>query len=387
LVSVVIPTHDRCTLLKDALDSVYAQDGGTQLFELEVIVVDDASSDSTPDVVRTYPAARYLRLPTSKGPAVARNAGMALSQGPYIAFLDDDDVWLPAKLSLQVPVLEANPDVCAVRNEVREWGSPAGPPRLRPAFSEWIFHRLLMGNFCGNPIGFLLRRRMLEAVGGFDESLPYAEDYDLWLRLAARFPFAFAPGVVALRRQDPQGHYATGVADGSRVRTMRLIIEKALVPLPDDVASRDLKRRARLACGINLLSQYTIYRPELIRPFVVAVLHEFASVAGCASGRRAVARRVREFVLASPDPLLAARAICEDLRTASNGDRGARHGVEVRRMLAHVWVEVAIGVFHTPRLTWGAAGYALIHSLRLDPSQALHRLWVALRRHSHGPDT
>ena len=203
LVSVVIPTHNRPALLKEALDSVYAQKEKREVFELEVVVVDDASSDSTPDVVLNYPEVRYLRLPTRKGPGVARNAGIAATNGSYIAFLDDDDVWLPVKLSLQVPVLERNPEVCAVCSEVQEQGREWVWPSVHPAPVARVFHRLLLGNFYGNPAGFLLRRWALEAVGGFDESLSLAEDYDLWLRLAARFPFAFVPGVVALCRPSP----------------------------------------------------------------------------------------------------------------------------------------------------------------------------------------
>jgi glycosyltransferase involved in cell wall biosynthesis len=381
LVSVVIPTHNRYSLLKEALDSVYAQKEARKMFELEVIVVDDASSDSTPDVVLNYPEARYLRLPTRKGPGVARNAGMAATKGPYIAFLDDDDVWLPVKLSLQVPVLERNPEVCAVCSEVQEQGRKSVLPGVHPAPLARVFHRLLLGNFYGNPAGFLLRRWALEAVGGFDESLSLAEDYDLWLRLAARFPFAFVPGVVALFRPSPHGLYATGAVDGNVIKTRRLIIENALTLLPDDAASRCMKRQARLACGINLISHYPIYRPEMIRSFVLTAFHEFPLVASSASGRGAIARRVREVVLASPDALDTARSFCEELRGAVT-NRGLRHRVEVRRMLARVWAELAIGSFKSARLRRGAAWHALIISMVLDPSQILQKLRLSAMENS-----
>src|SRR5262249_38807625 len=93
LVSVIIATHNRATLLPTALDSVYAQKGIGEQFDVEVIVVDDASSDSTSDIVRqSYPSARYIRLPENRGVSGTRNAGLAASQGAFVAFLDDDDV-------------------------------------------------------------------------------------------------------------------------------------------------------------------------------------------------------------------------------------------------------------------------------------------------------
>ena len=105
IVSVIIPTHNRANLLKTALDSVYAQEGIGESFEIEVIVVDDASSDNTPDVVLGYPA-KFIRHETNQGASAARNSGIKASQGKYVAFLDDDDLFLPHKLKTQVPVLE-----------------------------------------------------------------------------------------------------------------------------------------------------------------------------------------------------------------------------------------------------------------------------------------
>jgi len=378
LVSVVIPTHNRDALLKEALDSVYAQKGADELFELEVIVVDDASSDSTPEVVSRYPTARYLRLPAHKGPAVARNAGIAQSEGSYVAFLDDDDVWLPEKLSLQVPVLEANPQACMVYSWMRDEAEVVPDPPSAP--SGMVFRRLLMGNFCGNPDGVLLRRPALDAVGGFDESLSCAEDYDLWLRLAARFPFTFVPATVGVLRRSPRGHYATGIADGSRVRTRRAIIEKALASLPDDAASQAIRWRARLACGINLIEHRPVYSAELIHPLVMTTLREFPAIVDTPAGREAVAWRVREFAVASPDPLIAAQSFCKDLTMVAAKDRAIRRRFQVRRMVARAWTEVAVGLLKAPRPSRNAAAYALTLSILLDPSQALQKLFALWRR-------
>src|SRR6478672_6657883 len=101
VVSVVIPTHNRANLLNGAIDSVYQQEGIGEYFRIEVIVVDDASTDSTSEVVSRYPAIRYLKLSTNLGPAGARNAGIRASSGKYVALLDDDDIWLPHRLRVQ----------------------------------------------------------------------------------------------------------------------------------------------------------------------------------------------------------------------------------------------------------------------------------------------
>jgi glycosyltransferase involved in cell wall biosynthesis len=396
LVSVVVPTHNRNMLLQEALDSVYAQKEMRVVFELEVIVVDDASSDSTRDVMVNYPEARYLRLPATKGPAVARNAGMAASKGSYIAFLDDDDVWLPIKLSLQVPALEEDPEVGAVCSELRQHDGRWVLPRVRPVPSGQVFHRLLMsGNIYGNPAGVLLRRRALEAVGGFDESLPCFEDYDLWLRLAARFPFAFVPGIVALHRTSPHGHYTTGVVDGSRARTMRRIVENALTLLPHDGASQAVKQRARLACGIRLIDTYPIYQAELIPYWVTAVLREFPGLVDSPSARNGVANRVRQFALASAAPLTAAQSFCEDLTTVIAGGASLKDRLRVRRMLGRAWAELAVGLCRAPRPARGAVTSALIRSVLQDPSAVLgkvsgscwraagkiQRHWISKSRH------
>lgn len=382
LVSVIIPTHNRRMLLGRALASVYAQKGAEDLFELEVIVVDDASSDATPDVVFEYPTVRYLRLPTSKGASVARNTGLRMSRGHYVAFLDDDDVWLPDKLSLQMPIMQADSDASVVYSSVlvNQRSNQSIFPDARVGSSGRVFTRLLMGNLCGNPAGFLFRRQALEAVAGFDESLPCAEDYDLWLRLAARFPFTFVPAIVASIHLSPLGHYATGIVDGSRVKTMRRIIENALALLPDDNDSRAIRLHARLACGILLIANYPVYRAELIHPVVTTTLREFPELVNSPAGRDAVARRVREFALVSSVPLVAARSFCDDLAAAVAGDHRFRHRLDVRRMLARAWAELAVGLFRAPWPMRRQAWFALLRSVLKDPFQVPLRVITSWRR-------
>src|SRR4051794_27263733 len=106
-VSAVIPTSaDRAHRLQAALASAWAQEGLGELFDQEVIVVDDASSGPTEEIVGRFPGTRRIRLDAPSGPSVARNAGIAEATGDYLAFLDDDDLWLPYKFSTQVAALE-----------------------------------------------------------------------------------------------------------------------------------------------------------------------------------------------------------------------------------------------------------------------------------------
>jgi glycosyltransferase involved in cell wall biosynthesis len=129
LVSVVIPTFNRVATLREALDSVYSQEAIGDVFDLEVIVADDASTDTTADVARDYPL-RYVRLEKNAGASAARNAGIRASRGTYIAMLDDDDLWMPHRLRAHVPQLEMRPDVRVVYGQVLVKGD--GPDSLWP---------------------------------------------------------------------------------------------------------------------------------------------------------------------------------------------------------------------------------------------------------------
>src|SRR5260370_9471328 len=142
-VSVIIPTRNRAPLLARALDSVFSQEGHGDQFDLETIVVDDGSTDSTTAVVGEYAQVHYLRLSTPRGASAARNAGIEASRGVYICFLDDDDVWLPGRLKLQIPVLERHPEAGAVYSQVfHTLYGKAWPPSSH-AVSGWIFETLL----------------------------------------------------------------------------------------------------------------------------------------------------------------------------------------------------------------------------------------------------
>ena len=181
LVSVIIPTHNRRKLLERALDSVFSQTWSA----LEVVVVDDASTDDTPNYLETLRAEKenltVVRNETSQGAAKSRNIAIKNSTGEFITGLDDDDYWLPQRIEeLMNAFNDGFSAVCSYDRMVtntkeRVWKKP----------EVITLDDLLYYNRVGNQV--LTKKEYLEAVGGYDESLPSAQDYDLWIRLAKKF--------------------------------------------------------------------------------------------------------------------------------------------------------------------------------------------------------
>jgi glycosyltransferase involved in cell wall biosynthesis len=197
--SVVIPTHDRATLLDGAIRSVLASP--LVLSRRDVIVVDDQSEDETPEVARAL-GVRYVRI-VAGGPSGARNAGLRLAEAEYIAFLDDDDAWLPTNMALQLAALQRTPAaafafgrVQRTNFELQPFGEPI-PAAVLPSGNvlEFVYHfDLQLG-------AILFRRSALLDVGGFDEALRFNEDSDLLVRLAAKYPAVGVDVVGSLFRQ------------------------------------------------------------------------------------------------------------------------------------------------------------------------------------------
>ncbi len=187
-ISVVIPTYNRRHWLPETIQSVLQQTFSPH----EVIVVDDGSTDGTGEwLQKTFPQVRYLWQQQS-GPSAARNQGARLATGNWLAFLDSDDRWLPAKLERQVAFLQEHPEFQAVHtNEI--WirnGRRVNPKKRHQKFGGWIYPQCLPLCII-SPSSILLSRELWEWSGGFDESLPACEDYDLWLRIAAEHPIGY----------------------------------------------------------------------------------------------------------------------------------------------------------------------------------------------------
>lgn len=196
LVSVIIPTYNRSDLLSRALRSVLSQSH----YRLECIVVDDASTDATRTVVEQFEDDRlvYLRHDTNRHVSAARNTGIARAKGNLVAFLDDDDEWLPTKLEKQVSLMQVSPAQVGMiycwmdyyddkGNVVREHH-----PQYRGCVFPYVLDRPRIG---GCPT-LLLRSAVIEAVGGFDESLPRGNDGDFIRRVCLQYQVDFVPEVL-----------------------------------------------------------------------------------------------------------------------------------------------------------------------------------------------
>lgn len=203
-ISVIIPTFNRADSILPAVKSVLAQN----FTDIEVIVVDDASSDTTNDRLSTLcdNRVRVLQHQQNRGAGAARNTGIRAARAPLIAFQDSDDYWRPNKLQVQLLALRKIQSAGAVYcSLVRTWDkrtnfipSPTVKIKEGDISEEILFHNYISTQT------LLVRKQLLEAIGGFDEALPCLEDWDLNIRLSEKIRFVFVdePLVNAEVRQD-----------------------------------------------------------------------------------------------------------------------------------------------------------------------------------------
>jgi glycosyltransferase involved in cell wall biosynthesis len=221
-VSVVIPTYNRAAIVAEAVESVLAQDG----VDFELIVVDDGSTDDTPSRLERFSSRVHYHRQTRSGVSASRNRGVALSRAPLIAFLDSDDLWLPGKLQVQRTFMDRDPEAMICQTEeiwVRN-GRRVNPKTRHRKPSGDIFRRSL--ELClVSPSAVMIRRELFDRVGHFDESLPMAEDYDLWLRVAAGHPVYLLPEPLVVKR----GGYPDQLSASPGIDRYRIMALKKLL--------------------------------------------------------------------------------------------------------------------------------------------------------------
>jgi glycosyltransferase involved in cell wall biosynthesis len=210
LVSVIIPTYNCGPYIADALDSVLTQDYSP----MEVIAVDDGSTDDTREVLARYGDRVRVYSQANKGPAAARNLAVRESRGQYLAFLDGDDLWLPGKLSAQMACLAARPELKVVFGSWFVWRptdagvyeplnvSESAPEEgIDETESGWIYSKLLFDSVI-HIIAAVIHRSVYDTVSGFDESLRTGSDYDFWVRVSRHFEVTKLRRKVAVYRQN-----------------------------------------------------------------------------------------------------------------------------------------------------------------------------------------
>lgn len=245
-VSVIIPTYNRAPLVAEAVASVLAQ----TWTDYELLVVDDGSTDATLEVLAPFrDRLRLLQQPENRGVSAARNRGAQEARGEWLAFLDSDDLWLPAKLARQLQWLAAHPGVQIAQTE-EIWlrhGRRVNPKKQHRKQSGRIFlpslHLCLV-----SPSAVMLRRELFLQAGGFDESLPACEDYDLWLRLSWQYDIGLVPEPLIVKRGGhPDQLSRQWGLDRFRIQALLKLLRTAPLPMEYRQAAQEvLRRKARI---------------------------------------------------------------------------------------------------------------------------------------------
>jgi glycosyltransferase involved in cell wall biosynthesis len=250
VVSVVIPCFNHGHFLAAAIESCLQQ----SYPRVEIVVVDDGSSDNTQEVARRYDGVRYVRQENG-GLAAARNTGIRRSNGEYLMFLDADDRLVPEAVRLNVELLERCHECAFVSGEhcyigvegrrTNEWA--------RPVVQEQHYAALLRSNYIGCHAAVTYRRSVFQAVGGFDAGLTCCEDYDIYLRIARRFPVRAHGELVAEYRR-----YGSSMSE-DRASMLRGAI--TVLRRQRQWSAEDPRRRAALAEGFRYWQDY--YGPSV----------------------------------------------------------------------------------------------------------------------------
>ena len=212
-ISVIIPSYNCERYIAETIESVLNQTAKS----VELIVIDDGSNDRTREIVKSYGTRVRLIEQSNTGVCAARNLGIREATGDYICFLDHDDFWFSDKLLRQLECFDSDPETGVVFSAFINWhANPDGrfPPAItlrptstengiEPDFSGWIYHLFLLDCWMLTSTA-MFRAEVFKRVGGFDETLPYSEDWELWLRISTEYPMKKLRYPTTLYRQHLQ---------------------------------------------------------------------------------------------------------------------------------------------------------------------------------------
>jgi glycosyltransferase involved in cell wall biosynthesis len=214
LISVIIPVYNGEKTIQETIESVLNQ----TFTDLELIVINDGSQDATLEIIERIQDPRLKVFSyTNAGQAASRNQGLSHACGEYISFIDADDLWTPDKLEAQLKALQANPQAAIAYSWttcIDELGQFSRRGSHISTTGD-VYGKLLLIDFVESGSNPLIRRQALMEVGGFDASLPAAEDWDLWLRLAAHYAFVAVPSPQIFYRQSTNSWSANVLRQGA----------------------------------------------------------------------------------------------------------------------------------------------------------------------------
>jgi len=284
-VSVIIPTHNRDEFLGSTIASVLSQ----TYSDFEIIVVDDNSGDRTHEVIKSIKDGRmkYIRHRDNMGPSAARNTAISSATGEYIAFLDDDDEWMPEKLQKQVELLDkCEPNICGVYSNRLVIDKLSNRIISTSPQAKKLKGNLLYQLSIGSPIHtstVLIRKRCIEKVGLFDETMSYMEDRDFWIRLSLNWDFEYIDKPLTIAYVHKQGHLSESLEGQTTGRGK-------LLERYNDLFSTDRKTWSKLHllqgaqyCQLKSMKKgrKNILKGIKIYPFnLKSYLHLFSSILG-----------------------------------------------------------------------------------------------------------
>jgi glycosyltransferase involved in cell wall biosynthesis len=251
MISVIIPTFNRAKFLGEAVRSALGQKDSGE--DIEILVVDDGSTDDTGESLRALPGnIRYIRREHA-GVSAARNLGISESNGEWVAFLDSDDLWLPGKLCAQMKFFLDHPEIPLCQTEeiwIRN-GKRLNARKYHKKPAGYCFP-LLLERCLVSPSAVVVNRGVFDSVGVFDESLPACEDYDLWLRIGCRFPVGLVEEPLVIKRGGHPDQLSATVANLDRYRIEAIVKLLRTTPLNPDqrsAAEKMLEKKHRIYSG------------------------------------------------------------------------------------------------------------------------------------------
>jgi GT2 family glycosyltransferase len=245
LVSVILPTYNRAWVLKEAIDSILFQDYPN----IELIIVDDGSTDKTPELLASYGDRITVLTQENRGVSAARNAGIKKSGGELIALLDSDDTWAQGKVSCQVEFFKNHPEAMICQTEeiwIRK-GKRVNPQKKHKKPSGMIFEPSLQ--LClVSPSAVMMRRELFELKGYFNEEFTICEDYDMWLRVSTTLPIYLIDKAYTIKKGGHDDQLsALRSRDKFRIQSLKALIESQELTHDQRAAAKTvLKEKCRI---------------------------------------------------------------------------------------------------------------------------------------------